>query len=660
MRRWGFALGIAAAVLLGGFLRLGTRAELADGARVRAMTPDDNYHLRRARFAVAHYPRTILFDPLMNFPAGGVPVWPPLFDVLLATPARVLDGPAATPDRIERRAAWVPFLLGTGAVLLAGLLGRQVLGDVGGVVVALFVAVCPGHIIWTQYGHDDQHAGETFFGLLALWLFLRSRERRTPAAEIAAGAALAMATLAWQGAIYWGAIFALSLTLEAARTGRSAFRAALLVLGVAAIVAGAGTLWWLDGFRPPLTYAFFGLFQPLFLAALSGGTIALDTLILARAGGLDRRALVLRLGAVAASAAATAPFGRPLALGLTRGLGYVAGWTSGEMPTASGYLSFPKNFLKGIFETRPLLADGPGLAADLLSFAFFLSPLVIVIWILRAWRRERPGVHVALAVWGCVTLFLVLAQRMNTYYAAPLAGLALVETAKGILGRRRAPSALRRVAATAVALLLAAPFARSTPKELHNKEHLPDPGLFATLDWMGRNIPRAVEPYDPRLLSAERFPAALDGVRSVLAPWSLGNQVLYEVGLPVAANNFGYGFMDSIRFFLAETEEEALEIARARRAKWVVAMDLLPRMNDYESYLDRPPALRETPNGPAPTERYLRTLQSRLYDFDGEGLKMSAVTVPPLIHFRLRFRSATTIQRWGKVLPWLKVYEIVD
>src|SRR5262245_43422127 len=119
MRRWGFVLGVAAAVLLGGFLRLGTRGELADGSRVRAMTPDDNYHLRRARFAVAHYPRTILFDPLMNFPAGGVPVWPPLFDVLLATPARVLDGPAATPDRIERRAAWVPFLLGTGAVLLA-------------------------------------------------------------------------------------------------------------------------------------------------------------------------------------------------------------------------------------------------------------------------------------------------------------------------------------------------------------------------------------------------------------------------------------------------------------------------------------------------------------------------------------------------------------
>jgi asparagine N-glycosylation enzyme membrane subunit Stt3 len=71
MRRGAFLLGLAAAILLGGYLRLATRELLVEGPRVRTMTPDDNYHLRRARFAVAHYPRTILFDPLMNVPLGG-------------------------------------------------------------------------------------------------------------------------------------------------------------------------------------------------------------------------------------------------------------------------------------------------------------------------------------------------------------------------------------------------------------------------------------------------------------------------------------------------------------------------------------------------------------------------------------------------------------
>ncbi len=659
MRRAGFLLRLAAMVLLGGLLRLGTRAEVNEGGRFRPMTPDDNYHLRRARFAVAHYPRTILFDPLMNFPAGGVPIWPPLYDVLLATPARVLEGSSATREGVERAAAWVPFCLGTGVILLAGFLGRQIFGDIGGVTVAAFVAVCPGHIIWTQYGHVDQHVAESFFGLLALWLFVRSRVRRTPASETAAGVALAAAILAWQGAIYWGAIFALSLTLEAARTGRSVLRAALLLLGLPALLVSLATLWWLDGFRPPFTYISFGLFQPFFLAAIAGGTIALDTLLWLRAGGRDRRTLTIRLAAAAIAAAAVLPFARPLALGVVRAFGYVAGETSGEIATAYGYLSYPKNWLKGIFEARPLFSDGPGLAVDLLSLAFFFSPVAILLWISRAWRRERPRVHIALAVWGCVTLLLVLSQRMNTYYAAPLAGMTLVEIARTAVARRQAPSTGRRVAAATIGLLLAAPFARSTPQELR-AVHVPDPDLFATLDWMKHNIPRVVDPYDPRLLSAGRFPAELDRAESVLAPWSLGHQILYEAGLPVIGNNFGYGFSDSLRFSLAESEEEALQIARARRARWVVAMDLVPRMNDYASYLGRPALLRATAEGPAPTEKYLRTMQSRLYDFEGEGLTMSAFSVPPLVHFRLRFRSATAIQRWGKLLPWMKVYEIVD
>src|SRR5215470_1972983 len=121
-RRTGFFLGLVAAVILGTALRLGTHKQVTAGPRVHALTADDNYHLRRARFAAAHYPRTILFDPMMNFPAGGVPIWPPLFDIALATPARLLHGATASPESIERGAAWVPLILAAGTILLAGLL----------------------------------------------------------------------------------------------------------------------------------------------------------------------------------------------------------------------------------------------------------------------------------------------------------------------------------------------------------------------------------------------------------------------------------------------------------------------------------------------------------------------------------------------------------
>jgi hypothetical protein len=58
---------------------------------------------------------------------------------------------------------------------------------------------------------------------------------------------------------------------------------------------------------------------------------------------------------------------------------------------------------------------------------------------------------------------------------------------------------------------------------------------------------------------------------------------------------------DSIRFFLAETEE-ALAIARRRHARWVLATDLVPRLNDYGGY--RPEAL-PPPDRPRPGAPFL-------------------------------------------------------
>src|SRR5713101_4182950 len=524
-RRLIFFLGLAAAIGIGVCLRLATRAQLTAGPRVRALVSVDDYHLRRARFALDHYPRTIIFDALMNFPRGGVGIWPPLYDVALATPTRRLHGPKAGPETLEREAAWVPVAFAAGAILLAGLFARELIGPAAGVCLALFVALSPGHILWTQYGHTDQHVAESFFGLLILWLFVRSRERQTVACEVAVGIALAAATLTWQGAIYWGAILALALTLESAATKRSVFRAAVAVLGLSALLVAIGTTFWLQDFRPPLTYISFGFFQPLFLAALAGGVIVLDTLLAWRAGLLPRREIALRAAAAAVVALVILPWASALAVGLGRAFGYVVGETSGEISGAAGYVSYPKNWLKGIFEARPLFADGPAFAMRQLYFAFFLSPLAILLWLRRARRGDRPGVHLALAVWGAVTLLLVIAQRMNVYYAAPLAAMTLVEAMR-LAARLPVNRVFAGVSAAAIALGLAAPFARSTPEELR-AVHAAGSDLYTTLDWMRRQIPHAVDPYDSRLLTPAHLPPELSRAESVLAPWSLGHLILY-------------------------------------------------------------------------------------------------------------------------------------
>jgi asparagine N-glycosylation enzyme membrane subunit Stt3 len=664
-RRAVFLLGLAAALSIGTLLRLSTYRQLQDGARTRAVSDDDYYHLRRARFAVAHFPRTILFDPLMNFPAGGVSIWPPLFDLALAAPSRVLHGSDAAGPAVEREAAWVPLFFAAGSIALAGFLARRLHGPAAGAAAAFFVAVSPGHLLWSQYGHVEQHVAESFFGLAALFSFVVSREDpgrlHNARREAAAGVMLALAVLAWQGAVYWGAIFALALFLEALLTQSSVFRAAALTLGVAAVIVGAATAAWTHGVPMPFTYVSFGLFQPLFLAALAAGTVLLDTMACLKRRCLSPKGILLRGVFLAVVLAGVVPSASDLVRSFAGGIGYVAGRTK-EASGQGGYVSYPTAWLKGIFEARPLFADGLAYPARHLSLALFFTPVAIIVWARRALARRRTGVHAALAVWGAVTLFLAISQRVNEYYAVPLCALALVEAARrGAAWVRRWSPPRRRPARARVAglvgLVLALPMAAGVVEEVRS-DHVAGSDLFATLGWMRRAIPRRVDPYDPRLLGRRPEAVIPPDTRAVLAPWSLGHLLLYEAELPVVANNFGYGFLDSIRFFLASSEEDALAIASAHRARWILAADLVPRMNDYAHYLNRPPLLRQTPNGLYPEGAYFQTMQSRLYDFDGRGGDSSGFIVEPLKSFRLVYASRTGTMRGGRFVARWKVFEV--
>jgi len=325
-------------------------------------------------------------------------------------------------------------------------------------------------------------------------------------------------------------------------------------------------------------------------------------------------------------------------------------------------VSYPRDWLRGIFEARPLFADGPGLALQQLSAAFFLSPVAIASWARRAVRGDRPGPNLALVVWGAVVLLLVVSQRLNVYYGAVLAGATLVEIARRAseaLAARGATPGVRRGIVSAAVVLLAATAASGLTAEL-KAIHVPGSDLYATLDWMRREIPHPVDAYDARLLDADHSQMpGFDRAASVLAPWSLGHLILYDAELPVVANNFGYGFLDSIRFFLSESEPEALAIAASRRARWVVATDLVPRMNDYAGYLGRPALLESRGGNLAPTARYFGTMQARLYDQDGGATRIGGISVPPLESIRLLYRSRSAIRRGDRWVARWKVFEIV-
>jgi hypothetical protein len=218
--------------------------------------------------------------------------------------------------------------------------------------------------------------------------------------------------------------------------------------------------------------------------------------------------------------------------------------------------------------------------------------------------------------------------------------------------------------ATIVGLLLAFPMTGGIAEELRTR-YVPGSDFFDTLARLraATTLAAPLDAYDPRLLGPPPFPAALENAQAVLAPWSAGHWILYEAERPVVANNFGYGFLDSIRFFLAESESEALALAKRRRARWILTTDLTPRLNDYASYLGKPPLVAgASASGSTATAAYFRTMQARLYEFDGKGADLPGLRVEPVSGVRLLFHSQSAIQirrgdRW--VALW-KVFEIED
>jgi len=533
--------------------------------------------MRRATFAVAHFPRIPVFDPLIDFPKGGVGIWPPLFDVALALPARMLYGAAASRDAI--------------------------------------------------------------------------------ATEAAAGLALGLAALTWQGAICWGALYGLVLAIDALRRpSAEIFRATAIVFGAAALVDAAGVAYWVRGESVPFTFISFGAFQPAFLGSMAAGTIAVAAAI-----GLLRRerpsAFLPHLASLALLAAILRRRIPDIARNLAGGIGYVTK-TSHGAAVPGGLTSFPREMLRQIYEVRPLFGDGFHLAFDTLSAAFFLVPIAVAIWIARAIRGPRRSAHLALSGWALLTLWLALSQRLNIYYAAPLAALAGWEISRqaGTRAARawaRLPgnraSARIRIAVAVGLLITAIPGLR---RQLATR-YAPGDDLIATMEWVRTRLPHAVSAYDARFLPPVSAVPELDRAESMLSPWALGHFVTFYGELPAPADAFGYGFDDSVRFFLAPTEEEALAITRRRRTRWIAATDLSPKMNDYAKILGLPPPIVVRDGRPEATPAYFRTMQSRLYDFDGAGAE-------PLAHFRLIHASRTGTMRGSLFIARWKIFEVVD
>jgi dolichyl-diphosphooligosaccharide--protein glycosyltransferase len=351
-------------------LRLSVWPRVFSDGRVYLDGPDGYYHLRRAAMTLQHWPLVPQFDPLLNYPAGGLISWPPLFDGLLAT----LSLPWRTDAALERIGAMLPPLLAAVQLALLYLLVRSLRNRFAALTAVVVAAILPAAVRYTLLGNLDHDP--FYISCLLLSLLGLSMES---AVLIAIG--LVCGILGWAGAVVQVAIVAL-VALAIRREGAS--RALGIGATAAAIVVlpfVATSLW---------RGATFEGLSWLHITALCGAGFV--------GAALSRQRALAAINAVALLALLPISIS-PLITG--------ARYAAGDAP-----------ILTMVAEARPLWALFDRFDIRPLLIRFGLLPLLAVILLPWLLKRQRTRELLFVAPWVAVTLTLALLHSRFSFDAA--------------------------------------------------------------------------------------------------------------------------------------------------------------------------------------------------------------------------------------------------
>ena len=182
--------------------------------RVYFVGMDAYYHMRRILYGVVRFPSLLEFDSYINYPDGGMPIWPPFFDTALSAvllPFYALGGE----DLLERSVVWIPPLLGASCVVaLYGLAARHFDRSVA-LLAGLGLAVLSGHFWYSQIGFVDHHAAVALASTLLLAAAMAHVAPRPGASQRASAVLLGVACgatlLVWPGGLLHVAIIEIAL-----------------------------------------------------------------------------------------------------------------------------------------------------------------------------------------------------------------------------------------------------------------------------------------------------------------------------------------------------------------------------------------------------------------------------------------------------------------
>jgi oligosaccharyl transferase (archaeosortase A-associated) len=590
---------------------------------------DEYYHMRRILYTATHFPEPLWFDSYLNYPHGLEITWPPLFDQVSAAFCLILG--QHSKGGVEMAASLVPVLMGVAAIVAVYFLVRELFDRKVALLAAFMTALAPYYLLYTMLAATDHHCLEILLQLLSLLLVTLAITRREKRFVFATLAGLIMAALAytWQGAdiylgiflIYAAAKLCLDLkddlsSQETITTLLAAFCLALLL-----VLPFRSDSW--------MSRSFLGL---------AGMIIALVVMYILSHLLMQKKApwmvfpaalLALVLLFVLLSSLLGGFFG--LSAMVQTGFSYIWGG----------------NLIGKISEAEPLIYSEKGLIEVIfsslgLNLLFSLAGIAALITIIRHNEGRKRDGQLLLLVWAVFTIVLTLGQSRFLYISTISIGVLISIL---FFSLHLADRKLTRAQKSILLLFLILPTMVDTISFAVNSSPALDTDWQQSLQWLKENSNKT---------SFYDFPYESPQY-SVMSWWDYGNWILFLAERPVVTNNFQAGLMDAAKFYLSESEEEAVAVLDAHGSRYVfVNYDLLfgklPALaawadEDIDSYVKLVNSGSQV--RAVPQARLFNTTLARLYLYDGAGMN----------HFRLIYESPTLMGENPARRKEVKIFE---
>ena len=535
---------------------------------------DAYYHFRRIRYSIEHFPSSLDFDPLINFPAGAQPIWPPTFDWLIAALLRWLPN-IDQPDQLERFAVWIPPLLGAATVVFIYFMGLRFFSRTVAVVAGAAMAILPAHALYSRLGAVDHHvlvaSVVAVMLCLAMALFREESpgETRTLRIGLSIGLGLSIAgtVLVWPGSLLQVGVLQIGMVVrlltaadrDAARVWALRFSLVHFVACLAVYPLSAGNQWQIWGAMSPVVLSDF---QPLYFFAACACFGILGVVWKLEWGGESL------LGRMISSAV----LGSVVLLGLFLAIPELGN----AIADALSWFAKDEEFQSVVNESAPLFGGraGSSRALAFLSAFVYVVPFAIVYF---GWQFRHRAERLLLIGWGLALLLATLVQWrfVNSYSIAHclLIGITLESAHRALLPRltNRVRKGAALVLGLAIVALALQPSVKSYRLQFENlrrslggEETTPVGALLHT---------RFVA--DAARFLRDNSPSPEGAQYSVLGPWGDGHILKYIAERAVVQDNFGddvapENFRRAEGYFAARSEGEALDIVSPLETRYVL------------------------------------------------------------------------------------------